>query len=69
LTNVSVEEIKNQNKKLRAAVTSLTFGFEEERKRMEEALKDETVKDKLINDLQSKVKEMDFLLDELDLKE
>jgi hypothetical protein len=36
---------------------------------MEEALKDETVKDKLINDLQSKVKEMDFLLDELDLKE
>lgn len=36
---------------------------------MEIALKDETHKDKLISELQDKVKEMDFLLDELDFKE
>ncbi len=52
LKNVSAEEIKLQNKKLRAAITSLTFGFDEEKKRLEAALKDETQKDKLIYDLQ-----------------
>jgi len=38
LKDVSLEEIKIQNKKLRIAITSLTFGFDEERKKLEAAL-------------------------------
>jgi hypothetical protein len=38
LKDVSLDEIKIQNKKLRIAITSLTFGFEEERKKLEAAL-------------------------------
>ena len=46
LTGASLDEVKVQNRKLRNAINSLTFGFEEERKRMEAASKDETKKDK-----------------------
>ena len=35
LKDIGIEEIKIQNKKLRQAITTLTFGFEEERKRLE----------------------------------
>ena len=69
LADIGLEEIKIQNKKLRAAITSLTFGFEEERKKLEAALKDETSKDRKIADLEEKIKEMDFLLEEVELKE
>jgi len=69
LQDIGLEEIKIQNKKLRAAITSLTFGFEEERRKLEAALKDETSKDRKIADLEEKIKEMDFLLEEVELKE
>lgn len=69
LKDVSLEEIKIQNKKLRIAITSLTFGFEEERKKLEAALQDETAKDREIQELQARIKEMDFLLEEVELKE
>jgi hypothetical protein len=38
LKDVSLVEIKIQNKILRIAITSLTFGFDEERKKLEAAL-------------------------------
>lgn len=69
LKDVSLEEIKIQNKKLRIAITSLTFGFDEERKKLEAALQDETSKDREIQELQGRIKEMDFLLEEVELKE
>jgi len=69
LKDLSLEEIKIQNKKLRQAITSLTFGFEEEKKKLEEKMQDETAKDKLIAEQDERLKEMDFLLDEIELKE
>lgn len=35
LKDLSLEEIKRQNTKLRQAITALTFGFEEERRKLE----------------------------------
>ena len=35
LKDLSLEEIKLQNKKLRQAITALTFGFEEEKRKLE----------------------------------
>jgi chromosome segregation ATPase len=64
-----LEEIKTQNKKLRQAITTLTVGFEEERKKQEAAFKADTSKDKKIADLQRKLEEMDFLLEEIEQKE
>lgn len=48
LQDIGLEEIKIQNKKLRNAITTLTFGFEEERKKLEAASKEETAKDRKI---------------------
>jgi len=47
----------------------LTFVFEEEKKKLESALNDETAKDRKIFELEEKIKEMDFLLEEVELKE
>ncbi len=69
LKDVSVDEVKIQNKKLRLAITQLTFVFEEEKKKLESALNDETAKDRKIFELEEKIKEMDFLLEEVELKE
>lgn len=35
LKDLGLEEIKLQNKKLRQAITALTFGFEEEKRKLE----------------------------------
>lgn len=35
IKDLSLEEIKLQNRKLRQAITALTFGFEEEKKKLE----------------------------------
>ena len=69
LQDIGLEEIKIQNKKLRNAITSLTFGFEEERKKLEAASKEETAKDRKIQDLEAQLKEMDFLIEEIEVKE
>lgn len=69
LSSSSLEEVKIQNRKLRSAISSLTFGFEEEKKRMEAALRDDSGKDGQIADLTAKVQEMDFMLDLVDQKE
>ena len=48
IKDLSLEEIKLQNKKLRQAITALTFGFDEEKRKLENQMKNETGKDKII---------------------
>lgn len=48
IKDLSLEEIKLQNRKLRQAITALTFGFEEEKKKLENQMQNETGKDKII---------------------
>jgi hypothetical protein len=69
LQALGLEEIKLQNKKLRSAITTLTFGFEEERKRLEQKMSMETEKDKVIAEQDARLREMDVLLEELEQKE
>lgn len=69
LKDLSLEEIKLQNKKLRQAITSLTFGFEEEKRKLENQMKNETGKDKIIAEQEKRLEEMDFLLEEVERKE
>lgn len=69
VADLDVEEIKIQNKKLRTAITALNLGFEDERKRMEQQLKEETVKDRKIKELEFQLEKMDLLQEELSLKE
>jgi hypothetical protein len=69
LAALGMEEIKLQNKKLRQAITTLTFGFEEERKRLEQKMSMETEKDRIIAEQDARLKEMDLLLEELEQKE
>ena len=69
LKDLSLEEIKQQNKKLRQAITALTFGFEEEKRKLENQMKNETGKDKIIAEQEKRLQEMDFLLEEVERKE
>lgn len=69
LKDLSLEEIKLQNKKLRQAITALTYGFEEEKRKLENQMKNETGKDKIIADQEKRLEEMDFLLEEVERKE
>lgn len=69
LAGSSLEEVKIQNRKLRNAINSLTYGFEEERKRMDAAFKDETEKDKKIAELQQQLQDMDDMVELFDEKE
>ena len=69
LKDMGVEELKNQNRKLRLAITTLTMKFEEERKNMELQLNDKSEQQQLIEKYEEKLKHMDFLLEEVDNKE
>ena len=69
LKDLSLEEIKLQNEKLRKAITALTFGFEEEKRKLENQMKNETGKDQIIAGLEKRLEEMDFLLEEVERKE
>ena len=69
LQDLGLEEIKIQNKKLRNAISSLMIAFEEEKKKMLEQFKMDTTKDQKIAELEAKVREMDFLFDEVQLKD
>ena len=50
LKDLSLEEIKLQNQKLRQALTSLKLGFEEEQRKMRDQMQKETGKDKIIKE-------------------
>mmetsp|Transcript_23707 Transcript_23707/g.29419 ORF Transcript_23707/g.29419 Transcript_23707/m.29419 type:complete len:290 (+) Transcript_23707:2180-3049(+) len=69
LKDLSLEEIKLQNEKLRKAITALTFGFEEEKRKLENQMKNETGKDATIAGLEKQLEEMNFLLEEVERKE
>lgn len=69
LADLGLEEIKAQNRKLRSAITNLTFGFEEEKKKLDQQAKQETAKDAKIKQLEGRLQEMDFLLEEVTTKD
>jgi hypothetical protein len=69
LKDVGLEEVKKQNAKLRQAITNMTLGFEEERKRIEQRLGQDDAKDRIIQEQDARLKEMDLLLEELESKE
>lgn len=69
LNTLSTDEIKQQNRKLRQAVTSLAQGFEAEKGKLMKQIEDEEGKKKIIADYEKKLQDMDVLLEELDRKE
>lgn len=69
LSHMNIDEVKAQNKKLRLAINNLTLGFEEERKRIEQRMSQDTAKDKIIAEQDARLKEMDLLIEELESKE
>lgn len=73
LADLGLEELKHQNKQLRQAIITQTYFFEDEKAKLEAAFKADTSKDKQIKelkeenkDLESRLEEMNFLLDEAD---
>jgi chromosome segregation ATPase len=66
LADLGLEEIKAQNKQLRQAIVSQKYMYEEEKKTLEAQFKADNTKDLKIADLEQRLSEMDFLLDEAD---
>jgi len=69
LNSLSADELKQQNRKLRQAITSLAANFEQEKEKMQKQIEDEEGKKKLIETYEKKLVDMDVLLEELDRKE
>ena len=69
LSSLSLDELKQQNRKLRQAVSSLASGFELERTKLTRQIEDEEGKKKIIEEYEKKLQDMDVLLEELDRKE
>lgn len=66
---ITRDELKQQNYRLRVALTNLTQNFAIEREKLEKKAKDEEGKKKLIAEYEKKLEDLDILLDELDRKE
>ena len=69
LNTLSSDELKQQNKKLRQAISNLAQNFEEEKAKMAKQIEDEEGKKKIIESYEKKLQDMDVLLEELDRKE
>lgn len=69
LNSLSSDEVKQQNRKLRQAITSLASNFEEEKAKLQKQIEDEEGKKKIISEYERKLQDMDVLLEELDRKE
>lgn len=69
LNSLSTDELKQQNRKLRQAVTSLAQNFENEKEKLLKQIEDEEGKKKIIEAYEKKLQDMDVLLEELDRKE
>ena len=52
LADLGLEEIRAQNRKLRSAITNLTFGFEEEKKKLDQQAKQVAAKGAKVKTLQ-----------------
>mmetsp|Transcript_7730 Transcript_7730/g.11981 ORF Transcript_7730/g.11981 Transcript_7730/m.11981 type:complete len:253 (-) Transcript_7730:2560-3318(-) len=69
LNSLSADELKQQNRKLRQAVTSIAQQFDQEKEKMQKQIENEEGKKKIINEYEKKLQDMDILLEELDRKE
>jgi len=69
LKDISSDELKSQNKKLRLAITTLTIKYQEDNQRLGEQISDKSEQQKIIADYEQKLQGTDFLLDEIDKKE
>ncbi len=69
LNTLGTDELKQQNRKLRQAITSLAANFENEKAKLQKQIEDEEGKKKLIAIYEKKLIDMDVLLEELDRKE
>lgn len=69
LNSLSTDELKQQNRKLRQAVTSLAQNFENEKEKLLKQIEDEEGKKKIIEAYETKLQDMDVLLEEVDRKE
>lgn len=69
VNSLSTEELKTQNRRMRAALTSLTTKFEDDRNKLLSKIADEEGKKKIISEYEDKLADMDVLLEELDRKE
>ena len=69
LNSLGADELKQQNRKLRQAVTSLAQNFEAEKEKLMKQIEDEEGKKKIIAEYEKKLLDMDVLLEELDRKE
>lgn len=69
LNSLSADELKQQNRKLRQAVSSLAQNFEVEREKLQGQVADEEGKKAVIAEYEKKLADMDVLLEELDRKE
>ena len=69
LAGLSEDELKSQNQKLRQAISTLTLSFEVEKSRLAAKLAETFERAKLVDELEKKLEEMDFLLEEIDVKE
>ncbi len=69
VNSLGSDELKQQNRKLRQAVTSLAQNFEAEKAKLMIQIKDEEGKKKIIAEYEKKLLDMDVLLEELDRKE
>jgi hypothetical protein len=69
LANLSADEIKQQNRKLRQAISSIAQQFEQEKEKLMKRIEDDEGKKKIIAAYEKKLTDMDVLLEELDRKE
>ena len=69
LNSLSTDELKQQNRKLRQAVTSLAQNFENEKEKLLKQIEDEEGKKKIIEAYEKKLQDMDILLEEVDRKD
>ena len=69
VNSLSADELKQQNRKLRQAVSSLAQNFEVEREKLQRQIEDEEGKKTIIAEYERKLADMDVLLEELDRKE
>lgn len=69
LDQLSREDLKQQNYKLRVAITKLSDNFAKEREKLQQKVQDDAGKKKIIAEYEKKLEDLDIVLDELDRKE
>ena len=69
LNSLSQDEVKQQNRKLRQAVSSISQQFQGEREKVDKLSSDEEKLKKMVTGYEQKLTDMDVLLEELDRKE